>query len=500
MALRALLVIVSMAVLAACVPARRAVTGNGVAIIPAPRAMTVAPGQLTLGDTVTVHADAGNPDARRALDAALGTLGVTEAAQAPTVIALHRIDDAALGDEGYRLHIDTGITLEAQTDAGLFYAVETLRQLLPATPPAGQAAITLPHVTITDVPAYRWRGSSLDVARSFLPVAYLKAHIDRMAFFKLNRLHLHLTDDQGWRIEIKAYPRLAEVGGASAVKGGRPGFYTQAELRDLVAYAAARHVTIVPEIDLPSHIQAAISAYPELACNDVTNLGPYDGLEVGFNILCQQKPEVIYPFVRAVLTEVAAIFPSTYLHIGGDEIKNPLYADFVARAAGIVNDLGRKAIVWEEGSVADTRPDTLLQLWNDQYDTAPATAKGHRWILSPCSYFYLDHGNYAGQPNTQTWCRNGVPLDRVYRFDPRRFPPAVGVEAALWSEFVHTDAAADNRLWPRLAAVAEVAWRDPAAPQDYPGFLHRLRALRPQFDAMHIHYYDGAEVWGSAAK
>lgn len=496
MALRALLVIVSMAALAACVPARRAATGNGVAIIPAPRTMTVAPGQLTLGDTVAVHTDAGNPNSRRALDAALNALGVTETTQAATTIALHHIDDATLGDEGYRLRIDTGITLEAQTDAGLFYAVETLRQLLPAPPRKAGEAITLPHLTITDVPAYRWRGSSLDVARSFLPVSYLKAHIDRMAFFKLNRLHLHLTDDQGWRIEIKAYPRLAEIGGASAVKGGRPGFYTQAELKDLVAYAAARNVTIVPEIDLPSHIQAAISAYPELACNDVTNLGPYAGLEVGFNILCQQKPEVIYPFVRAVLTEVAAIFPSAYLHIGGDEIKNPLYADFVARAAGIVNDLGRKAIVWEEGSVAATRPDTLLQLWNDQYDTAPATAKGYAWILSPCSYFYLDHGNYAGQPNTQTWCRNGVPLERVYGFDPRRFPPAVGVEAALWSEFAHTDADADNRLWPRLAAVAEVAWRDPAAAQSYPGFLRRLRALRPQFDAMHIHYYDGAEVWG----
>ncbi len=468
----------------------------GVAIIPAPQWLMVTGGELRLAGAVDVSADADAPRARRALDEVLGRVGLATSAQAATRLQLRRVDDPTLGDEGYRLRIDDGITLEARTDAGLFYAVETLRQLLPPAPPAKGHAITLPQLAITDVPAYRWRGSSLDVARSFLPVSYLKAHIDRMAFFKLNRLHLHLTDDQGWRIEIKRYPRLTEIGGASAVKGGRPGFYTQAELRELVAYAAARNVTIVPEIDLPSHIQAAIAAYHELACDDVTNLGPYAGIDVGFNILCLQKPDVVYPFVRNVLTEVAAIFPSEYLHIGGDEIKNPLYADFVARAAGIVNDLGRKAIVWEEGSVAATRPDTLLQLWNDKYPTAAATAKGHRWILSPCSYFYLDHGNYPGQPGTQTWCRNGVPLERVYRFDPRAYPPAAGVEGDLWSEFVHTDAATDNRLWPRLAAVAEVAWRDPASPLDYPGFLRRLRALRPQFDAMHIRYYAGPEVWG----
>ncbi|HET8764095.1 MAG TPA: beta-N-acetylhexosaminidase [Rhodanobacter sp.] len=500
MKVRVLLAIALAAVLAGCVrPSIRAPAPRA-AIIPAPQSLALAAGNLHLTGAVNVTTDAGAPNARRALDAALSGVGLATSAPAAPRLQLRLVNDSALGDEGYRLTIDDGITLAARTDAGLFYAVETLRQLLPAPPVAAGTAITLPHLAITDTPAYRWRGSSLDVARSFLPISYLKAHIDRMAFFKLNRLHLHLTDDQGWRIEIKRYPRLTEVGGASAVKGGRPGFYTQAELKDLVAYAAARNVTIVPEIDLPSHIQAAISAYPELACNDVTNLGPYDGLDVGFNILCQQKPEVIYPFVRNVLTEVAAIFPSEYLHIGGDEIKNPLYPDFVARTAGIVNDLGRKAIVWEEGSVADTRPDTLLQLWNDKYDTAPATAKGHQWILSPCSYFYLDHGNYPDQPNTQTWCRNGVPLDRVYSFDPRTYPPAAGVEGDLWSEFVHTDAATDNRLWPRLAAVAEVAWRNPAAPKDYPGFLRRLRALRPQFDAMHIQYYDGAEVWGNAAK
>lgn len=496
MLFRALIVMGLAAALAGCVRQPVRPVAPVVPIIPAPQSLQRSSGDLQLIGGVAARVDPGAPNAHRALDAALARVGLASDRAGGTQVVLRLVADPALGTEGYRLRIDDAITAEARTDAGLFYAVETLRQLLPPAPPAKGHVITLPHLAITDVPAYGWRGSSLDVARSFLPVDYLKAHIDRMAFFKLNRLHLHLTDDQGWRIEIKRYPRLTEIGGASAVKGGRPGFYTQAELRELVAYAAARNVTIVPEIDLPSHIQAAIASYHELACDDVTNLGPYAGIDVGFNILCLQKPDVVYPFVRNVLTEVAAIFPSEYLHIGGDEIKNPLYADFVARAASIVNDLGRKAIVWEEGSVAATRPDTLLQLWNDKYPTAAATAKGHRWILSPCSYFYLDHGNYAGQPGTQTWCRNGVPLERVYRFDPRAYPPAAGVEGDLWSEFVHTDAATDNRLWPRLAAVAEVAWRDPAKPLDYPGFLRRLRALRPQFDAMHIRYYAGPEVWG----
>lgn len=500
MKLRALFAIGLAAALAACaqqpvVPA----AAPGVAIIPAPQTLVQAPGQLRLAGAVAVQADAGAPNARAALDRALEQAGVAQNEQAATRLQLRLVNDAALGDEGYRLRIADGIVLEARTDAGLFYAVQSLRQLLPATPPAAGSAITLPQLAITDVPAYRWRGSMLDVARSFLPLPYLKQHIDRMALFKLNRLHLHLTDDQGWRVEIKAYPRLTEIGGASAVKGGRPGFYTQAELKELVAYAAARNITIVPEVDLPSHVQAAIAAYHELACDDVKNLGTYDGVEVGFNILCLEKPKVVYPFVRSVLTEIVGIFPSEYIHVGGDEIKHPLYADFVGRATRIVNELGRKAVVWEEGSVADSRPDTLLQLWNDKYDTKPATAKGHAWILSPCSYFYIDHGNYANQPNAQDWCRNGVPMERLYRFNPGKFPHAVGVEAALWSELVHTDATADNRLWPRLAAVAEVAW-SPASQRNYPGFLSRLRALRPQLDALHIDYYAGAEVWGEAEK
>ena len=455
-------------------------------LVPLPQSLETQPGELRLPATVRVDVDAAAPHAARALEEALAGLGIAADAAATTRIRLQRVDDVALGEEGYRLVVADDVQLSARTDTGLLYAVQSLRQLLPAQ---AQPEYRLPRVQISDVPAYGWRGLSLDVARSFLSVAYLEKTLDRMAFFKLNRLHLHLTDDQGWRIEIKRYPKLTEIGGASAVEGGRSGFYTQEQLRHLVAYAQARGITIVPEIDLPGHTQAALASYNELACDDVTNLAPYSGLEVGFSVLCLEKPEVVYPFVRALLEEVLAIFPSQEIHVGGDEIKHPLYADFVSRAAAMVDEMGRTAIFWEEASVADTKPNVIFQFWNDGYDIAAAVEEGHPLVLSPCSYFYIDHGNYAGQPETYDWCRKeGVPLARLYSFDPTPFKTAVGIEAALWTELVHTDAAADNRLWPRLAAAAEVAW-SANAQRNYEDFVQRMGALRTHLDAMAIRYH-----------
>ena len=455
-------------------------------LVPVPKSVERGDGALELSAAVALEADAAAPNATRAIRSMLEDLDIAADDTAATRIRLRLDDDAALGEEGYRLTVGEGIGLVARTDTGLLHAVQTLRQLLPARP---QAVYRVPHVAIEDAPAYPWRGLSLDVARSFLPVEYLEKTLDRMARFKLNRLHLHLTDDQGWRIEIGQYPRLVEVGGASAVEGGRSGFYTQDQLRHLVAYAQARGITIVPEIDLPGHVQAALASYNELACDDEENLAPYSGLEVGFSVLCLDKPDVVYPFVRGVLEEVVAIFPSQHIHIGGDEIKHPLYADFVARAAKVVEEMGRTPVAWEEASVADTSPTMLLQLWNDSYDIASAVAEGHPLVLSPCSYFYIDHGNYAGQPQTYDWCRKeGVPMARLYGFDPAPFPTAVGIEAALWTELVHTDESADNRLWPRLAASAELAW-SAADRGDYAGFVQRLQGLRGHLDAMGIAYH-----------
>ncbi|WP_339896535.1 beta-N-acetylhexosaminidase [uncultured Gilvimarinus sp.] len=461
-------------------------TASQLALVPYPDDVTPMPGTLELTKVVHVEAADGTETSAPALNRLLKALDITRDSSAHTQIQLYLVDEPALGDEGYRLDIDQQIVLSANTDAGLFYAVQTLSQLLPANV---QASYPLPNLSITDSPSYSWRGNMLDVARSFFSVEYLKQHIDRMARFKLNRLHLHLSDDQGWRVEIEGYPKLTEIGGASAVKGGRSGFYTQDDIRELVRYAKARHVTLVPEIDLPGHTQAAIASYNELACDDVTNLAPYSGLEVGFSKLCLTDRETTYTFVKDVLTEIVKLFPSEYIHIGGDEIKDPLYPEFIARATRIVDQLGRTAIAWEEGSVADNDPDVLLQLWNDEYDIQPALDRGHQLILSPCSYAYFDHGNYQGQPNTYDWCRKeGVPLERAYQLKPEDFEQIVGVESAMWSELVHTDAAADNRLWPRVAVTAELGWSR-ADDRDYQAFLQRLNALRPMLDAMGIEYY-----------
>ncbi|BFM22013.1 beta-N-acetylhexosaminidase [Gilvimarinus japonicus] len=461
-------------------------TSEQLSLIPYPESVMRMPGTLVLNKVVHVETADGTETSALALKRLLNTLDITRDTSASTQIQLYLVDEPALGDEGYRLDVDQQIILSANTDTGLFYAVQTLSQLLPSQV---QANYELPNLSITDSPAFSWRGNMLDVARSFLPVAYVKAHIDRMARFKLNRLHLHLSDDQGWRVEIAGYPKLTEIGGASAVKGGRSGFYTQAEIRELVSYGQARNVTLVPEIDLPGHTQAAIASYNELACDDVTNLAPYNGLEVGFSKLCLTDPDTIYPFVQDVLSEIVKLFPSEYIHIGGDEIKDPLYPEFIARATRMVSDLGRTAIAWEEGSVADNDPDVLLQLWNDQYDIQPALDRGHQLILSPCSYSYFDHGNYQGQPDTYDWCRKeGVPLARAYQLNPQDFEQVMGVESAMWSELVHSDNAADNRLWPRVAVTAELGWSR-EDDRNYQEFLARLNALRPMLDAMGIEYY-----------
>lgn len=453
-------------------------------IIPYPRYISQQSGTFQLGLSVNVVQNPLIPTSMLALKTLLSELNVKHDSTAKQQVKLVLVEQSELSSEGYQVTIDENILISANTDKGLFYGVQTLRQLLPT---AIHSAYSLPKLTIIDSPENEWRGSMLDVARSFLPIEYLKSHIDRMSLFKLNKLHLHLSDDQGWRVEIKQYPRLTEIGGKSAVEGGRSGFYSQDELKDLVTYAAQRHVDIIPEVDLPGHTQAALASYNELACDDVENLSLYSGTKVGFSKLCITKPDIIYPFVKGVLTELTQIFPSQYIHIGGDEIEDPDYKSFIEEAAKIVKGLGRITVAWEEASVA--KSDILLQLWNDSYDIQPALDRGQKMILSPCSYTYLDHGNYANQPNTYDWCtKEGVSLERVYSLNPQKYNNIVGVESPVWSELVHDDDTADNRLWPRLVAIAEVSWSTQEN-RNYKQFLSRLSVMKPRFDKLNINYY-----------
>ncbi|ALS99233.1 beta-N-acetylhexosaminidase [Lacimicrobium alkaliphilum] len=479
-------------------------------IVPYPQSVETRGGEFRLGAEITIATAPEAPDSASALFALLEQLDIQYSENDNAVITLKLDPTLDLGEEGYQLSIDQGITLTAPTDAGLFYAVQSLKQLLPAT---AQPGYDLPKLQIEDNPQYQWRGSMLDVARNFVSVDYLKQHIQRMASFKLNKLHLHLTDDQGWRIEIKSWPKLTEIGAATSVSGNNGGFYTQQQMRELITFASRHQVEIIPEIDLPGHTQAAIASYNELACDDVINsppqnqcedvvgaarLEPYQGTCVGFSALCaSEKPDLVYTFVEDVLTEVADIFPSEYLHIGGDEVLNEeadAFPDFITRVDQIVASLDRKLLAWEEASAGDIRGNSLLQFWNDDYDIAPALEKGIHLVLSPCSYTYLDHGNYDGQPDTYTWCaKQGITLERVYSLVPENYQQVVGVEGPMWSELVSDNATADNRNWPRLAAIAEVSWTRQSQ-RDYQAFTQRLSALREHLDKMGIQYYQAPDL------
>ena len=408
-----------------------------------------------------------------------------------------------LGEEGYLLEIDKdGISIKSATDAGLFYGIQSLRQLFPSEIENSvvNAEIELPFVFIKDQPEFPWRGTMVDVARSFFGLDYLKRHIDRMALYKLNRLHLHLSDDQGWRIEIKSWPELAEVGGKGSVRRGRSGYLTQEEYKELQDYALARNIIIIPEIDMPGHIYAALVAYPELNCEEYSNLTPkratppdmFQDYNVGWSKLCLEKPE-IYDFVSDVIGEMAEITKGPWIHIGGDEIEDPRYKEFVVRADSIVQTYGKTTIGWEEVTKADVSSSLISQRWHGKVESVVEDIKV---IHSLCSQFYLDHANVPGQENTNNWCKkDGVSLEDTYSF-VNDDPNVIGVEAAVWSEFVLTDEMMDNRFWPRAIAAAEVGWTS-GEKREFQDFQQRLGKHGDRLRALDINFFRSPGVdWG----
>lgn len=417
-------------------------------------------------------------------------------------VVLRLSPDASLGPEGYRLTVAaTGIVLEAHAAAGLFYGVQTLRQLLPVSvehPAALGRQFTVPAVRIEDRPRFAWRGAMLDVARHFRPPADVKHFIDAMALHKLNRLHLHLSDDQGWRLEIRAWPDLTRLGGRTEVGGGAGGFYTQDEYRDLVAYAAARYITVVPEFDVPGHTNAALASYPELNCDGIAP-PPYTGIRVGFSALCPEK-EVTWRFLDDVFGEVAALTPGPYLHVGGDEVEklsHPTYLRFVERLEGIVRGHGKRMVGWGEIAPARLSPDAIVQHWRRD-SSAVAVARGSRVVLSPSSRVYLDMKYDEHTPLGLKWA-GYIPVETAYAWDPATWIEGVpeasvfGVEAPLWTETITTRQEAESMLFPRLAAVAEVGWT-PQARRAWPDFRARLGAFGARYAALGLNFYRTPEV------
>jgi hexosaminidase len=353
---------------------------------------------------------------------------VGQAAPPGAISILRNVGGVAVGPEGYTLSVrPDGITIRADAPAGAFYAVQTLRQLLPVAweyealrPPRREAPpITVPGTTISDAPRFAWRGAMLDVARHFLTVEEVKRFIDLMALHKLNRLHLHLADDQGWRIDIRSWANLATHGGSTEVGGGMGGFYTQDQYAAIVRYADERFITVIPEIDMPGHTNAALASYPELNCDNVAR-PLYTGIEVGFSALCVEK-EVTYKFIDDVVREIAALTPGPYFHIGGDEVKTltPLqYAGFVERVQGIVRSHGKQMIGWDE--VAPTRLDrtSIVQYWRPKTSIAEAVAKGAKVIMSVADRMYLDMKYDSDTPIGLTWA-GIVSVKASYDWDPR---------------------------------------------------------------------------------
>ena len=404
--------------------------------------------------------------------------------------------DSKLGPEGYTLSVTPQcVTLHAPQPAGLFYAVQTLRQLLP--PAIEDSTVqpgpwTIPAVEINDQPRYAWRGAMLDVARHFFGPAEIKHYIDLLAYYKLNILHLHLTDDQGWRLEIKSWPRLAEYGGSKAVNDDPGGYYTQAQYAEIVAYAKSRYITIVPEIDLPGHTNAALAAYAEL--NKDGQAPPlYTGIEVGFSSLVIEK-EITRKFITEVLAEVAAITPGPYLHIGGDEARSTStedYRAFITMIQTIVQELDKTMVGWEEIAKVDLNPGVLPQFWDK--DMGRAIEQGLQVIISPGSKSYLDMKyseetqlglNWAGYINTRT----------AYDWDPATEVPGVtekdiiGIEAPLWSETLLTMADVEFMAFPRLPGLAEVGW-SPQTIRAWESYRLRLAAHGKRLQALGINFF-----------
>ena len=477
------------------------------AVIPKPVSAVPAQGVFVLGRDARIVVRPRAADTLRVARYLAGVLNratgyavaVSDSASADTGDIALTLDPAArsLGAEGYRLSITTGsVALAARRTAGLFWGIQTLRQLLP---PAIESSTVVPGPwlipagTIRDYPRFEWRGAMLDVARHFFPPREVKRFIALMAAYKLNRLHLHLSDDQGWRLAIRSWPRLAAYGGRTEVGGGAGGYYTQKEYADIVAYAAARHIVVVPEIDMPAHVGAALASYPALACSGVappvsTSLTP------PVSSLCVGKP-LTYSFVEDVVRELASLTPGPYIHVGGDEASGTKPADyvrFVERVQAIVRRHRKRLIGWEEVARAKLLPTSIAQHWHDDM-ARRAVAQHAKVIMSPATKAYMDMKYDPSTPLGTKWAGYTNVRD-AYSWNPATTVPGVherdvlGVEAPLWTETVASRADIDYMVFPRLLGYAEIGWSK-ASGRSWSEYRVRLGAQGPRFRELGVDAY-----------
>jgi hexosaminidase len=455
----------------------------------------------------------------------------------PAAIYLNIKDDGKIAKEGYELTITPKkITLRGGSGAGLFHGIQTLIQLMPQTVyknGLNQKEVRIQCLTVKDHPRFPYRGMHLDVSRHFFPKEFVKRYIDLIAMYKMNTFHWHLTDDNGWRIEIKKYPKLTSVGawhvdrGTISWRDQKPqepgekatcgGFYTQDEIKDIIQYAADRYVTIIPEIEMPAHSVEVLAAYPELSCTGGPFTVPPGTYWPNIDILCAGNDSV-FIFMDNVLTEVAALFPGKYIHVGGDEadktrwkscpkcqarIKNEglkdekeLQSYFMKRIEKIVTAKGKKMIGWDEILEGGLAPEAIVMSWRGIEGGIAAARMGHDVIMTPTSHCYLDY--YQGDPQFEPEAIGGnVTLKKVYGYDPvpgelkpDQVKYILGVQGNLWSEFIPTPSHAEYMAVPRMIALAEVAWT-PKAQKNWSDFRKRLQLDFTRLDWMKVNYSRG---------
>ncbi|MFF2525999.1 beta-N-acetylhexosaminidase [Streptomyces liangshanensis] len=514
-------------------------------LIPDPRHTWPAPqgtDPFPLDDATTVDAAPGTEGVARWLRTAVGAatgLPLADGAEDGNSVVLELSEDLErrLGPEGYRLTADArAVRIEGGGPAGVFWGAQTLRQLL--GPDAYRAAPvdpgrlwSVPATVVEDAPRFGWRGLMLDVSRHFMPKDGVLRYLDLLAAHKLNVFHFHLTDDQGWRVEIKRYPKLTETGAwrsrtkwghrASELWEEKPhgGYYTQEDIREIVAYAAARHITVVPEIDIPGHSQAAIAAYPELGNTDVVDtaaLSVWDTWGINENVLAPTDHTL--RFYEGVLEEVLGLFPSTFIHIGGDECRKEQWKDSAAAQLrieenGLANEdelqawfirhfdtwltaRGRRLIGWDEILEGGLAPGAAVSSWRGYGGGIAAARAGHDVVMCPEQHVYLDHRQAPGEdePMPIGYVRT---LEDVYRFEPvpadlteEEAAHVLGTQANVWTEVMQDRARVDYQVFPRLAALAEVAWSDlPAsAERDFEDFEQRMTEHYRRLDALGVEY------------
>jgi hexosaminidase len=408
-----------------------------------------------------------------------------------------------LGDEGYELSISGKIVkLTAKGPAGLFLGIQTIRQLLPASIESTTKQDGVWEIatgTITDYPVYSYRGAMLDVSRHFFGINDVKRVIDFLACYKMNVLHLHLSDDQGWRIEIKSWPNLATHGGSTQVGGGKGGFYTQEQYTEIVKYAQDRFIMIVPEIDMPGHTNAALASYAELNCSGkATEL--YTGREVGFSTLCTTK-EITYKFIDDVVRELAALTPGKYIHIGGDEshvTKKEDYIPFINRVQEIVLSHGKQVMGWDDIAISTLKPNVVAQHWANVKNANMAVSQGAKILMSPAKKAYLDMQYDKTTKLGLHWAAY-IELDSAYMWEPSTLIPGVGkenvlgIEAALWTETITNMDDIEYMVFPRLPGYAEIGWT-PSSSRIWEEYRVRLGKTAERFKAMEIGFYQSPKV------